>query len=52
MNALICRKSVLVLNFFAIVWCVVLVIKVSFDFCTVLVIKVNMHRGLLDQSLV
>jgi len=39
MNALICRRSVLVLN------CptgMVLVIKVSFDFCVALVIRVSM----------
>lgn len=42
-KALICKKSVLVLNFSTIVCCTVLVIKMSFDFCMFLVIKVSMH---------
>lgn len=43
MNNLICEKSVLVLDFSTIVCCMVLVIKISFDFCTFLVIKVSMR---------
>lgn len=43
MNNLICEKSVLVLDFSTIVCCMVLAIKISFDFCTFLVIKVSMR---------
>lgn len=41
MNALICKKSVLVLSLSTVLCCMVLVIKISFDFCWFLYIKVR-----------